>query len=113
MGVPRQEYWSGVPFPPPGDLPNPRIEPVSPALADGFFITVPPGKPRWKVELTAAEQCWRSLALALSCRLAAWRISAGLFFYHTDLEHGAEMIFFPLHHCLLQSITLALMNVFF
>ena len=32
MGVSRQEYWSGVPFPPPGDLPDPGSEPVSPAL---------------------------------------------------------------------------------
>ena len=32
MGFSRQEYWSGVPFPPPGDLPGPGIEPVSPAL---------------------------------------------------------------------------------
>ena len=37
MGFLRQEYWSGLPFPTPGDLPNPGIEPVSPALADGFF----------------------------------------------------------------------------
>ena len=33
MGFSRQEYWSGLPFPPPGDPPNPGIEPVSPALA--------------------------------------------------------------------------------
>ena len=33
MGFPRQKYWSGLPFPSPGDLPNPGIEPVSPALA--------------------------------------------------------------------------------
>ena len=42
MGFSRQEYWSGVPFPSPGDLSNPGIEPaslVSPALASGFFIT--------------------------------------------------------------------------
>ena len=48
MGFPRQEYWSGLPFPPPGDLPNPGIEPsslASPALADKFFTTEPPGKP--------------------------------------------------------------------
>ena len=32
MGFPRQDYWSGLPFPSPGDLPNPGIEPVSPAL---------------------------------------------------------------------------------
>ena len=35
----RQEYWSGLPFPPPGDLPDPGIEPASPALAGGFFPT--------------------------------------------------------------------------
>ena len=42
MGCPRQEYWSGLPFPPPGDLPDPGIEPVSPAspaLTGGFFTT--------------------------------------------------------------------------
>ena len=40
LGFPRQEYGSGLPFPSPGDLPNPGIEPVSlafPALAGGFF----------------------------------------------------------------------------
>ena len=48
MGFLRQEYWSGLPFPPPRDLPNPGIEPASPtspALAGGFFTTEPPGKP--------------------------------------------------------------------
>ena len=44
VGFSRQEYWSGLPLPSPGDLPNPGTEPaspVSPALADEFFITVP------------------------------------------------------------------------
>ena len=41
---PRQEYWIGLSFPPPGDLLNPGIEPGSPASAGGFFITEPPGK---------------------------------------------------------------------
>ena len=45
MGFPRQEYWSGLPFPSPGDLPDPGIEPASAALAGGFFTTEPPGKP--------------------------------------------------------------------
>ena len=44
MGFSRQEYWSGVPFPPPGDLPDPGIEPASPALADGFFTPSATGK---------------------------------------------------------------------
>ena len=46
MGFPRQEYWSGLLFSSPGDLPNPGIKSVSPALAGGFFTTEPPGKPR-------------------------------------------------------------------
>ena len=40
----RQEYWSRLPFPPPGDLPNPRIKPMPPALAGRIFTTEPPGK---------------------------------------------------------------------
>ena len=39
MGFPRQEYWSGLLCPSPGDLPNPGIEPMFPALAGGFFTT--------------------------------------------------------------------------
>ena len=48
MGSSRQEYWSGLPCSPPGDLPDPGMEPTSsesPALAGGFFTTEPPGKP--------------------------------------------------------------------
>ena len=45
MGISWQEYWSGLPFSPPGDLPNLGIESVSPVLVGGFFTTVPPGKP--------------------------------------------------------------------
>ena len=52
MEFPRQEYWSGLLFPSPEDLPNPRIRPVSPispALAGRFFFpTEPPRKPRYK-----------------------------------------------------------------
>ena len=49
MGFSKQEYWSGLPFPSPGDLPDPRIKPVSPAapaLAGGFFTTEPLEKPK-------------------------------------------------------------------
>ena len=41
MGLPRKEYWSGLPFPPPGDIPNSGIEPASLRLAGGFFIAEP------------------------------------------------------------------------
>ena len=48
MGFSRQEYWSGLSFLPPGDIPHPGFEPaslISPALAAGFLPLVPPGKP--------------------------------------------------------------------
>ena len=44
MGFPRQEYWSELPFPSPGDLPKPCFKPMFPALAGGFFTTELPGK---------------------------------------------------------------------
>ena len=63
MGFSRQEYWSALPFPHPGDLPDPGIilvSPMSPALAGGYFTTVPHGSPFtmsriWKIVL----QEWR------------------------------------------------------
>ena len=45
MEFSRQEYWSGLPFPSPVNLPNPGIELMSPALPGGFSTTEPPGKP--------------------------------------------------------------------
>ena len=42
MGFRRQGYWSGLPFPSPGALPDPGIEPTAPALVGGFFTTEPP-----------------------------------------------------------------------
>ena len=45
IGFSRQENWSRLPFPSPGDLPDPGTEPASPALAGGFFTTEPPRKP--------------------------------------------------------------------
>ena len=53
MGLFRREYWSLLPFPPPGDLPNPRIKPTaptSPALAGRFFTTEPPRKPTFTIQ---------------------------------------------------------------
>ena len=41
----RQEYWGGLPFPPPEDLPDPGTELTFPALAGGFFTSEPTGKP--------------------------------------------------------------------
>ena len=44
MGFSRHEYWSGFPFPSPGDLPNPGIKPRSPALQSDSLLSEPPGK---------------------------------------------------------------------
>ena len=70
MGFSRQEYWSGLPCPPPGDLSDPGIEPMSlasPALAGRFFTTEPPGKPC--VLLLQGLLCMWSLTLHFSCPL--------------------------------------------
>ena len=45
IGFPREEYWSGLPFPSPGHLPNPGIEPRSPALQADASLSKPPRKP--------------------------------------------------------------------
>ena len=47
VGFSRQKYWNGLPFPYPGDLPGPGIQPTFSALAGGFFTIEPPGKPLW------------------------------------------------------------------
>jgi len=55
MGFPVQEYWSRLPFPPPGDLPDPGIDlksPAYPAVAGGFFTTEPPGKSKFQLHPT-------------------------------------------------------------
>ena len=51
MEFSRQEYWSGLPFPSPGDLPNPGIEPGSPTLQADALPSEPPGKPTSKDQM--------------------------------------------------------------
>ena len=56
MGFSRQEYWSGLPFPPAGDLPNPGTEPISlasPALAGGFLTT----SATWEAHICVLTSC--------------------------------------------------------
>ena len=55
MGFSKQEYWNALPFPSPGDLPNPGIEPVSPALQADPLPSQSSGKP--KSELLVAQPC--------------------------------------------------------
>ena len=51
MGFSRQDYWTGLPCPPSGDLPHPGVEPTSPALQAGSLPTEPPGKPSLAVRI--------------------------------------------------------------
>ena len=55
MGLSRQEYWSGLPFPSPGDLPNPGIEPRSPELQADFLLSAPPGKSTKEERIKSVE----------------------------------------------------------
>ena len=57
-GFSRQEYWSGLPFPFPGDLPNPGIEPGSPALAGAFFVIGPPRKHKFSTYFLNLSKLW-------------------------------------------------------
>ena len=59
VGFPRQELWSGLQFPSPGDRPDPGTEPPSPALAGGFFTAEPPGKPftMYESESEVTQSC--------------------------------------------------------
>ena len=53
----RQEHWSGLPFPPPGDLPNPGVKPTSPALQAGSLLPEPPGKSEYSECCSVAQSC--------------------------------------------------------
>ena len=58
MGFSRQECWSGLPFPSPGDLPNPGIEPTSPALQADTLTSEPPGEPLKIVKLCCTTETY-------------------------------------------------------
>ena len=67
MKFSRQEYCSGLPFPSPGHLPHPGIEPKSPALAGRFFNTGPPGKTSGTVKVVlfgAAPAKWKLIVIS-------------------------------------------------
>jgi len=57
-GISQQEYWSGLPFPSPGDLPNLEIKTLPPALAGRFVTPEPPGKPESRVQNLLYKTTW-------------------------------------------------------
>ena len=56
MGFSRQEYWSGLPFPSPGDLPDPGIEPWSPTFQADALTSEPPGNSKWIKDLNVKPE---------------------------------------------------------
>ena len=62
MRFSRQEYWSGLTFPPPGNIPDPDIEPASPALAGELFTTEQPGKLKCFFKTALSVGLWRKLS---------------------------------------------------
>ena len=124
MEFSRQEYWSGLPFPSPGDLPNPGIEPVSlmsPILAGGFFTT----SATWKVpELFIVFSYYSSVVFKIYsdmfcfipefgnlCFLFSVLLDICQFYWHfqrtSSLFQFFSLLFFwfPLNWCLLQFLS--------
>ena len=86
MGFSRQEYWSGVPFSSPRNLPDPRIEPGSPALQADPLLSEPPGNPSvvYKTEeKTFTTVSWTSLHKYLVCLCS--------YFRRLDVQKGNAM----------------------
>ena len=77
MGFSRQEYWSGLPLPPPGDLPDPRTEAMYAALAGRLFTTEAPGKPHSVIKFS----CFKVLFKILHPAKPSW----------IPLEHSWKM----------------------
>ena len=82
MEFSRQERWTVLPFPPPGDPPNPRIEPTCPAspeLADRLFTAMPPGESSLyeRVLISASELLFRNFKSSRLVILEAWQLQRG------------------------------------
>ena len=90
MGFSRQEYLSGLPFPSPGDLPDPGIEPTSPALQANSLASEPPVKPQSGTEQSfsfsepLAVLCWAVLCCAAGlCSVGCFGASVTSWLVHT------------------------------
>ena len=85
MGFPRKEYWSGLPFPIPGDFTDPGIRPKSSALAGRFFTTEPPGKTPSGFRWCFLAQHHLTVALVLQHKLLAWLAASFVYFLLMDV----------------------------
>ena len=80
----RQEYWSGLPFPSPGDLPNPGTEPRSPTLQVDSLPSEPPGKPRSAKKKKPKPSKWGEAETGIGFSL--WTGGRGGFFAREPLS---------------------------
>ena len=80
VGFSRQEYWSGLPFTPPEDLPDPGIEPCISCFAGGLLITQPPGKPIAHLVITHTHKIPHRVDVAISPILLARQPRSGMGF---------------------------------
>ena len=99
MGFPQARgNWSGVPFPPPGDLSDPGIKPRSPALAGGFFIAEPPVKPhiyntRFKNSINLEKSLYHSFNLLLFFFIGGKLLCNAVLV--SAVQHESIVIIFP------------------
>ena len=86
-GLPSQEYWSGLPFPSPGD--DPRTEPMSPALAGGFFTLSHQGSPNQNIQCNCYFQKMKTMA---SGPITSWEIDGETVETMSDFIFGGSKI---------------------
>ena len=97
MGFPKQEYLSGLPFPPSGNPRDQGIEPESPTLAGGLFTTEPPGKPIYSV---------RSLSILLVELSSIFPCNKCIFFFFLPVSKNSRKTYdLILKNFLLKSVT--------
>ena len=75
MGFPRQEYWNGLPFPSPWDLPDPGMEPTSPALEGRFFTAEPAEKPYLSYNMVLGGGNYATHVFIIFCQMFLLQIS--------------------------------------
>ena len=100
MGFSRQEYWSGLPFPSPGDLPKPGIKPGSPTLQADSLPAEPPGKPKndklfpkWILQTKSCLEIFYLNRLCVACVSIPLVWNAGCFSFFM-ITYDAKMNFF-------------------
>ena len=95
-GFSRQEYWSGLLFPSPGDFSDPGIKLTSPALAGGFFTTEPPGKPSFPHSILEKQKQQGNNIYFTQIYFPAHAVFTDLFYNLMDASVKGKHLSFPL-----------------